>query len=268
MLQAQKLLLMVVLVLKQSKNRKTLFISGGSKGLGLIILKKYLNEGYRVICASRTPPRILKHNKNLLLIKCDLNNDSSFKTIDKFLKLKKIKIDTLINNVGKSEWRSIKKIDKEFINEMFQINLFASIMITKIVLNYLKEESSIINISSLASKRGTLNNSIYCATKFALNGFTQSISKELGKKRIRVNAVCPVLIKTPGLIKALKGDESPSNKKYSISNFLNNFKNNQTSLNKLPSSNDVSNLCLFLSSSLSQSITGQCINIDCGILSN
>tara|TARA_B100000963_G_C22593397_1_gene656632 strand:+ start:845 stop:1624 length:780 start_codon:yes stop_codon:yes gene_type:complete len=259
---------MVVLVLKQSKNRKTLFISGGSKGLGLIILKKYLNEGYRVICASRTPPRILKHNKNLLLIKCDLNNDSSFKTIDKFLKLKKIKIDTLINNVGKSEWRSIKKIDKEFINEMFQINLFASIMITKIVLKYLKEESSIINISSLASKRGTLNNSIYCATKFALNGFTQSISKELGKKRIRVNAVCPVLIKTPGLIKALKGDESPSNKKYSISNFLNNFKNNQTSLNKLPSSNDVSNLCLFLSSSLSQSITGQCINIDCGILSN
>ena len=259
---------MVVLVLKQSKNRKTLFISGGSKGLGLIILKKYLNEGYRVICASRTPPRILKHNKNLLLIKCDLNNDSSFKTIDKFLKLKKIKIDTLINNVGKSEWRSIKKIDKEFINEMFQINLFASIMITKIVLKYLKEESSIINISSLASKRGTLNNSIYCATKFALNGFTQSISKELGKKRIRVNAVCPVLIKTPGLIKALKGYESPSNKKYSISNFLNNFKNNQTSLNKLPSSNDVSNLCLFLSSSLSQSITGQCINIDCGILSN
>ena len=259
---------MVVLVLKQSKNRKTLFISGGSKGLGLIILKKYLNEGYRVICASRTPPRILKHNKNLLLIKCDLNNDSSFKTIDKFLKSKKIKIDTLINNVGKSEWRSIKKIDKEFINEMFQINLFASIMITKIVLKYLKEESSIINISSLASKRGTLNNSIYCATKFALNGFTQSISKELGKKRIRVNAVCPVLIKTPGLIKALKGDESPSNKKYSISNFLNNFKNNQTSLNKLPSSNDVSNLCLFLSSSLSQSITGQCINIDCGILSN
>ena len=259
---------MAVLVLKQSKIRKTLFISGGSKGLGLIILKKYLNEGYRVICASRTPPRILKRNKNLLFVKCDLNDDSSFETIDKFLKSKKIKIDTLINNVGKSEWRSIKRIDKKFINEMFQINIFASIMITKTVLDFLKNNSSIINISSLASKRGTINNSIYCATKFAINGFTQSISRELGKKHIRVNAVCPVLIKTPGLIKALNGDESPSSKKYGIAHFLNNFKNNQTSLNKLPSSNDVSNLCLFLSSPLSQSITGQCINIDCGILSN
>ena len=94
-------------MLKQSKIRKTLFISGGSKGLGLIILKKYLNEGYRVICASRTPPRMLKRNKNLLFVKCDLNDDSSFETIDKFLKSKKIKIDTLINNVGKSEWRSM-----------------------------------------------------------------------------------------------------------------------------------------------------------------
>ena len=161
----------------------------------------------------------------------------------------------------------INKIDKEFILEMFQINLFVTILITKILVKYLNKNSSIINISSLASKRGTINNSIYCATKFALNGFTQAISKELGKKGIRVNAICPVLILTPGLLKALKKPYSPI-KKNNINNFFKNFKINQTSLNKLPNAKDVSEMCLFLSSEKSKSITGQCINIDCGTISN
>ena len=61
----------------------------------------------------------------------------------------------------------------------------------------------IINISSMAGKRGSSNNSAYVASKFALNGLTQSLCKELGPRGIRVNGICPVLIPTPGLIDAL-----------------------------------------------------------------
>ncbi len=258
---------MEALVLNQSKISKTLFITGGSKGLGLTILKKYLENGYDAICVSRTKPKLTKFKNKVKFIKCDLSNTSAENIIHNFLTSQNIKIDTLINNVGKSNWKSLQQINYKFINEMFQLNLFSTIMVTKITQKYFKKNSSIINISSLASKRGTINNSIYCSAKFALNGFTQSLSKELGKKGIRVNAICPVLVKTPGLTEALKSKESPSNGK-NINKFLLDFKKKQTALNKLPSAIDVSNLCIFLSSPFSNSITGQCINIDCGILSN
>ena len=202
---------MAVLVRKQFNSNKTVFITGGSKGIGLQILKDFLDSNYRVITISRTIPRLKHKSKNLIFIKCDLSSEKALILLKTIL-IKNIKIDTLINNVGKSCWMPINKIDKEFILEMFQINLFVTILITKILVKYLNKNSSIINISSLASKRGTINNSIYCATKFALNGFTQAISKELGKKGIRVNAICPVLILTPGLLKALKKPYSPIKK--------------------------------------------------------
>ena len=62
----------------------------------------------------------------------------------------------------------------------------------------MKSNAVIINVSSLAGKRGSGNNSAYVASKFGMNGLTQSLAKELGPKNIRVNAVCPVLIATEG----------------------------------------------------------------------
>ena len=123
-----------------------------------------------------------------------------------------------------------------------------------------------MNISSLAAKRGTLNNSAYSASKFGVTGLTQSLSKELGPKGIRVNAVCPVLIETPGLITALDTEYSPADKSKSI--FLENFARTQTALGRLPTASEVAQLCLFLSSENASGITGQSINVDCGVLPN
>ena len=125
---------------------------------------------------------------------------------------------------------------------------------------------SILNISSLAAKRGTSNNSAYSATKFGVTGLTQSLCKELGPKGIRVNAVCPVLVETPGLIAALNSDKSPAG--LDLSKFLNDFAKNQSALGRLPTINEVAELCLFLSSEKASGITGQSINIDCGVLPN
>tara|TARA_B100001540_G_C15518545_1_gene511403 strand:- start:331 stop:726 length:396 start_codon:yes stop_codon:yes gene_type:complete len=125
--------------------------------------------------------------------------------------------------------------------------------------------SSIINISSLAGKRGSANNSVYCATKFGVNGITQSLAKELGIKGIRVNAICPVYIRTEGLEKALNEPESPS-RGGNFSDFLLDFEKKQTALGVLPTEEQVANTCLFLSSELGDGITGQCINVDCGVM--
>ena len=65
-------------------------------------------------------------------------------------------------------------------------------------------------MSSIAGKRGSVNNAMYCASKFGMNGLTQALAKELGPKSIRVNAVCPVLVATDGLIDALNSPHSPA----------------------------------------------------------
>ena len=128
----------------------------------------------------------------------------------------------------------------------------------------MKANSSIINISSIAGKRGSKNNSAYSSSKFAVNGITQSLAKELGKRSIRVNAICPVLIKTKGLVDALEKKDSPAFK-IGVNRFLNDFKKINSATGKLPTEKDVADLVMYLSSDANKSITGQCINLDSGV---
>ena len=107
---------------------------------------------------------------------------------------------------------------------------------------------------------------LFRSSKFAIRGFTQSLAKELGPLGIRVNAINPVLIETPGLLNALDSTESPA--QGDASAFLNEFARTQTALGRLPRAEDVGNLVKFLLSMDANSITGQSINIDCGVLPN
>lgn len=244
-------------------NKKEVIVSGGSKGIGLSIVKRFIKANYTVLVLSRSRPRF--SNKNLIWYKTDLLNEIEINSTLKKIQKDFLNIEILINNVGESDWRPITNISKKFLDKMFQTNLYTCIYLIKyLVPNFKKRKySSIINISSIAGKRGTSNNSIYCATKFGMNGITQALSKELGEFNIRVNGVCPVLIETPGLIKAMNKKYSPS---YNNKNFIKNFIEQNTSLKKLPSENDVSELVYFLTCKEASSITGQSINIDCGVL--
>jgi len=247
---------------------RAVVITGGSKGIGWELVKVFAKDGYKVISGSRSvredvPADISKSIKQL---------EIDVKNRENHLKLVKAAIDwngTLdcyINNAGFSEWRSLADIDNKFISEIFETNLFGYFWGAQAAETALKEGGSIINISSLAAKRGTPNNSAYSATKFGVTGLTQSLCKELGPKGIRVNAVCPVLVETPGLLDALDSKHSPANN--DTNKFLANFAINQTALNRLPTVNEVAQLCLFLASDNASGITGQSINVDCGVLPN
>lgn len=98
-----------------------------------------------------------------------------------------------------------------------------------------------------------------------MNGITQALAKELGPRGIRVNAVCPVYVKTPGLQAALESSDSPSRGK-NLSSYLKKFAKQQAALGRLPEAREVAELCLFLASPAASAITGQCINVDCGVL--
>ncbi len=242
---------------------KTVIIIGGTKGIGLELTKYYLSKNFNVSIGARTLPKSLKNKKNLIFTKGDFSKEKPHLNIIKNSLKKYKKVDVYINNVGLSDWRPIKKVDNLFLNKMLLTNFYSTVWGCKIASMYLKKGSSIVNISSIAGKRGSKNNSIYSASKFAVNGLTQSLSKEIGEKGIRINSVCPVLIKTPGLMKALKSKYSPANNK--IDTFLKFFINNNSAMNRLPTKLEVAKLCYFLSSDEASGITGQNINIDCGV---
>ena len=157
----------------------------------------------------------------------------------------------------------IEEIDDEFFDHLIDTNLKSVIWGCKSAVSAMNENGAIINISSLAGKRGSSNNAVYCATKFGVNGVTQSLAKELGPRGIRVNALCPVLVKTDGLMAALREDYSPGTG--DPESFLETFLKSNAALGRLPTSLEVGQTALFLAGDQATAITGQCINVDCGV---
>lgn len=242
---------------------KVAIVTAGNKGIGLEITKKLVDENYNVIVGARTTFLETQYKNKIDFFKVDLSKYSDHQLlVRKAIELYG-KIDLYVNNLGISEWKPINKVDKKFLDKLIHTNLYSAFWGCKASEKFLQNGGSIINISSIAGKRGSKNNSVYVATKFAINGLTQSLAKELGSRNIRVNALCPVLIKTEGLIKALDEVDSPASDE--IEKFFDEFTKSQTALNRLPNGSEVGNMVVFLSSSKASAITGQCINVDCGV---
>ena len=246
-------------------NNKSVVITGGNKGIGLEITKAFIGAGYWVVVGSRSGiPDELSSEKRIRSLNVDVcKEDSHRKLAELAIKLTG-SLNVYINNVGLSAWRPISNIDTDFLDEMLNINLKSAFWGCKVASEYLTESGSIINISSLAGKRGSANNAAYVSTKFGVNGLTQSLAKELGNKGIRVNALCPVLIETEGLVEALRGEFSPAAGR-NPSEFINSFKDVNAALKRLPTGKEVGDMCVILASDSASAVTGQCINIDCGV---
>jgi NAD(P)-dependent dehydrogenase (short-subunit alcohol dehydrogenase family) len=242
--------------------KKVAVVTGSSAGIGFAIVQRYLKEGYSVFSVARR--NIDSLSKDHIHLIADLSQWSENIRIADLIQSKVNVVNTLVNNVGKSEWKSLENISQEFLEKMFTLNVNSYFAMSKGLIRSLSVGSAIINISSMAGKRGSANNSVYSATKFAVNGFTQSLAKELGPRGIRVNALCPVLVESEGLSLALEQLEAPA-EKVGAEFFLQQFTASQSALNRLPSAEDVANFCVFLSSDYAGSITGQCINVDCGV---
>ena len=246
----------------------TLVITGGSKGLGWAIAEKYLQNGWHVVSGSRStrPTTGASFQDRFKQIEMDVRNRVAHKTLVEEAIAWTSRVDCFINNAGFSEWRPIAEIDEKFLTSILETNLMGYFWGSQAAASILQPGSSLINISSLAARRGTPNNSAYVASKFGVAGLTQSLAKELGPKGIRVNAVCPVLVRTDGLVEALKDKTSPAAGK--PDEFLDNFATSQTALGALPTASQVADMCFFLSSPQASAITGQSINVDCGVLPN
>jgi 3-oxoacyl-[acyl-carrier protein] reductase/meso-butanediol dehydrogenase/(S,S)-butanediol dehydrogenase/diacetyl reductase len=245
--------------------QRTVVITGGNRGIGLGITEVFVEAGYRVVVGAREEAGLgARFGSRVTFVPCDVRNEADHHELVKRARDSGGTFDVYVNNAGFSAWRPIGEIDEPFLDELLGTNLKGVFWGCKAAAAGMDRGGCIINISSLAGKRGTPNNSAYCASKFGVNGVTQALAKELGPRGIRVNALCPVLIATDGLIEALRGPYAPA--KSDPEGFIARFAEEQSALKRLPTSAEVGAMCVMLASATASAITGQCINVDCGVL--
>lgn len=244
--------------------KKTVVITGGNRGIGLSITEVFVDAGYWVFVGARKEERLQERfGGKVTFIPTDVRNESAVRDLVKQVIDVSGRLDVFINNAGYSEWRPIEQIDDQFLDDLLATNLKGAFWGCKAAVAAMENGGSIINISSIAGKRGSPNNSAYVATKFGLNGLTQALAKEVGNRGIRVNGVCPVLIPTEGLLEALKSPHGPA--KGDPEGFISKFAADQAALKRLPTGAEVAAMCLFLASDKSSAISAQNINVDCGV---
>jgi len=240
-----------------------LFITGASRGLGGTLASSFWGAGWRVSTMARNFPPI--KSVGILRLPGDVRFPKDLISTAAAARRKNGPITAWINNAGTSGWKALDEIDEGFWDSMIATNLKSVLFGSQVAARHLQKGGVILNISSLAGKRGSAKNSVYCAAKFGVNGITQSLAKELGPRGIRVKAICPVYVKTPGLKQALRNPDSPA-RGQDIQGYLKKFAKEQSALGRLPEAREVADLCLFLASPAASAITGQCINVDCGVL--
>ena len=245
---------------------KTVIITGGNHGLGESITRAFADAGYSVLIGSRADSGLADTlGVRVRFKKTDVRLRRGHQALVEAALHWTKRLDAYVNCAGFSSWKPLGCVDEAFLDTMLDTNLKGVFWGAQAAAGALKKGGSIITISSLAGKRGSANNSVYCASKFGVNGITQALAKELGPRGIRVNAVCPVYIRTAGLLKALKDKNSPAAGR-DVVQYLNNFARTQAALQRLPTAQEIAQVCLFLASPAASAITGQCINVDCGVL--
>lgn len=182
---------------------KVWFITGASKGLGLSLVKKLLKEGYPVAATSRNLNDLEKaaglKSELFLPLAVDLKNESSVErgineTIRRFGR-----IDVVVNNAGYGLTGSLEELTDEEIRQNFDINVFGSLNVIRKVLPQLRKQRSghIFNIASIGGFTGTFPGfGSYIATKFAMHGFSESLSAEVKPFGIKVTIVSPGYFRT------------------------------------------------------------------------
>ena len=192
--------------------------------------------------------------KNVTSKKFDISDHNSIETfVNECNKFFEDKINVLINNAGiTSDNLSIRMKDEEW-NKVININLTSSFLLSKNVIKKMlkNKNGKIINITSVVGHTGNIGQANYAASKSGLIGMSKSLALEYGKKNIKINCI------SPGFIKSLMTDKISDNYKQSMLEKI--------SLERFGNPEDVANAVLFLSSHLSDYITGETIHVNGGM---
>jgi 3-oxoacyl-[acyl-carrier protein] reductase/7-alpha-hydroxysteroid dehydrogenase len=241
-------------------NDKVAIVTGGTRGIGLEIVRTYLENGAKVaLLGSREETvnkaiNLLKEENNnyeVIGFSPNLTNEEEIKEVFDKVNSTYGKIDILVNNAGVSSSTALSEYSMEEVNNIIDLNIKSVFMCSKLVVPYLEQtKGTIINTSSMVSIYGQPKGVLYPTSKFAVNGLTKSLARELACKGIRVNAVAPGIIETDML----------KNLPEKVINPL----INSIPLGRIGKPKDIANAFLFLASDMSSYVTGEILQVDGG----
>lgn len=236
---------------------KTVFITGGSRGIGACAVYEFSRLGYNVSFTyykSKEKAEEIEKDTGACGIYCDVSKSEDIKKAIKIATDKHGKIDILINNAGIDEFALFTDITDEMWHNMIDTNLSSAFYASREVLPQMISQKSgvIINISSMWGQVGASCETHYSVSKAGLIGLTKALAKEVGPSGIRVNCVCPGVIDTD-MNKNLTKDDMEQLKC-------------DTPLGKIGKCEDVVNTLVFLSEDKSSFITGQIFGVNGGYI--
>ena len=241
---------------------KTALITGANKGIGLAIVKKFVNNGCNIIACTRKNDEVSLKELNEISSKfpqkikiytfdmIELKEDDL--TLTKILDENK-KIDILVNNAGQNHVALFLMTKIKKFKEIFEVNFFSQLVITqKIIKNMIKnKKGSIINIASNAATEADAGRSAYASSKASIITFTKILARELGGFGIRVNSISPGLTNTDmmnsGITEKIMSETI-----------------NKIPLKRVAQPDEIASTCFFLASDSSSYITGENINVTGG----
>ena len=241
---------------------KVAVVTGASKGIGAAIAKSLAAEGASVVVnyasskagADTVVSDITAAGGKAVAVGGDVSKaaeaqgiiDAAIKTYGR--------LDILVNNSGVYEFAPIEAVTEESFHRIFNINVLGLLLTTQAAVKHIGEGGSIINIGSVVSRLAPPNSTVYSGTKGAVDTITGVLAKELGPKKIRVNALNPGLVITEGTNTAGITD----------SDFEKNIVA-QTPLGRAGQPNDIAKVAVFLASDDSQWVTGESLEVGGGV---
>ena len=242
---------------------KVAVVTGASKGIGAAIAKHLADEGASVVVnyasskegAERVVGEITGKGGKALAVQANVAKKADIQRLFAQTRAAFDRLDVLVNNAGIYEFAPLEEVTAEHFHRQFDLNVLGLILTTQeAVKHFGADGGSIVNISSVASTSAPATASVYSATKAAVDAVTRSLAKELGPRKIRVNAINPGMVETEG-VHAAGIAESDFRRQTEAS----------TPLGRIGQPRDIAPAAVYLASSDSAWVTGETLYITGGL---
>src|SRR5438477_3912665 len=239
---------------------KVALITDGNSGIGLATAKRFVNEGAYVFITGRRKSEldaaVKEIGKNVTAVQGDVAKLDDLDRLFAQIKKEKGKIDILFANAGIAKYAPFGAITEELYDSIFDINVKGVLFTVQKALPLLPDGASVILNASIVASKGLPANSVYSATTAAIRSFARTWTTDLKDRRIRVNAVSPGSIDTPGLSGLLASAEAGEQRKKMISASV--------PLGRFGTPDEIAKAVVFLASDDSSYVTGIELFVDGG----
>ena len=239
---------------------KIALVTGGNSGIGLATAKQFVNEGAYVFITGRREAELTaavnEIGRNVAGVQGDISNLADLDRLFDQIKQEKGKLDIVFANAGVARYAALGAITGEFFDSIFDANVKGVLFTVQKALPLLPDGASIILNASMVGSRGLPAYSVYSATKAAVRSFARTWTTDLKERRIRVNAVSPGSIDTPGARDLLASSGVGEKRKKMIAESV--------PLGRLGTPDETAKAVVFLASDDSSYITGTELFVDGG----